>query len=112
LLLESRNNSITSNKSPTPTSSFASSKPGTPRASFTSAVRGTADIYSPMSTSSVQPRYAAVAAASTDSRTNTPIGKSEIITLFFIVILIQYKNLINIMFLLYSCYKSKCCSSI
>jgi len=70
---ESRNNSITSNKSPTPTSSFASSKPGTPRASFTSAVRGTVDISSPMNTLSVQPRYAAVAAASTDSRTNTPI---------------------------------------
>jgi len=70
---ESRNNSITSNKSPTPTSSFASSKPGTPRASFTSAVRGTADISSPINTLSVQPRYAAVAAASTDSRTNTPI---------------------------------------
>jgi len=70
---ESRNNSITSNKSPTPTSSFASSKPGTPRASFTSAVRGTTDISSPINTLSVQPRYAAVAAASTDSRTNTPI---------------------------------------
>jgi CCR4-NOT transcription complex subunit 3 len=70
---ESRNNSITSNKSPTPTSSFASSKPGTPRASFTSAVRGSVDISSPMNTLSVQPRYAAVAAASTDSRTNTPI---------------------------------------
>jgi len=70
---ESRNNSITSNKSPTPTSSFASSKPGTPRASFTSAVRGTSDISSPMNTLSGQPRYAAVAAASTDSRTNTPI---------------------------------------
>jgi len=70
---ESRNNSITSNKSPTPTSSFASSKPGTPRASFTSAVRGSTDVSSPMNSLSVQPRYAAVAAASTDSRTNTPI---------------------------------------
>jgi len=70
---ESRNNSITSNKSPTPTSSFTSSKPGTPRASFTSAVRGTAEISSPITSLSVQPRYAAVAAASTDSRTNTPI---------------------------------------
>jgi CCR4-NOT transcription complex subunit 3 len=71
---ESRNNSITSNKSPTPTSSFASSsKPGTPRASFTSAVRGLTDISSPINSSSVQPRYAAVAAASADSRTNTPI---------------------------------------
>jgi len=70
---ESRNNSITSNKSPTPTSSFTSSKPGTPRASFTSAVRGSTDVSSPMNSLSVQPRYAAVAAASTDSRTNTPI---------------------------------------
>jgi len=70
---ESRNNSITSNKSPTPTSSFTSSKPATPRASFTSAVRGTADIPSPMNALSNQPKYAAVAAASTDSKTNTPI---------------------------------------
>jgi len=77
--LESRNNSITSNKSPTPTSSFTSSKPGTPRASFTSAVRGSTDVSSPMNSLSVQPRYAAVAAASTDSRTNTPIGKLNII---------------------------------
>jgi CCR4-NOT transcription complex subunit 3 len=70
---ESRNNSITSTKSPTPTSSFASSKPGTPRASFTGTLRGSTDMSSPINTLSVQPRYATVAAASTDSRTNTPI---------------------------------------